>query len=185
MITHTCGRGGIGRHAGFRFQWETMQVRVLSPAPRRKKAAPFRFRGFLTEPRKLHICSLLPPSPHATRCAGLARGPHVPALAVGIFFARPFHVGASSVRLRNGSRFQRLPFLRLYSAAPPFPHATRCAGLARGPRLKNATRKPGGYFCGITDVNAAAGVYGDIGSRQRNRLGDLKSFLLPFSRVKR
>ena len=26
------GRGGIGRRAGFRFRWETMQVRVLSSA---------------------------------------------------------------------------------------------------------------------------------------------------------
>ena len=28
-----CGYGGIGRHAGFRFPWETVQVQVLLPAP--------------------------------------------------------------------------------------------------------------------------------------------------------
>ena len=28
-----CGYGGIGRHAGFRFLWETVQVRVLLSAP--------------------------------------------------------------------------------------------------------------------------------------------------------
>ena len=39
------GYGGIGRHAGFRFQWATVQVQVLLPAPRQKNAAPFRFRG--------------------------------------------------------------------------------------------------------------------------------------------
>ena len=31
-----CGYGGIGRHAGFRFLWETVQVRVLLSAPFRK-----------------------------------------------------------------------------------------------------------------------------------------------------
>ena len=30
-----CGRGGIGRLIGFRFQRESVQVRVLSPAPYR------------------------------------------------------------------------------------------------------------------------------------------------------
>ena len=34
-----CGYGGIGRHAGFRFPWETVQVQVLLPAPRQNKAA--------------------------------------------------------------------------------------------------------------------------------------------------
>lgn len=29
------GYGGIGRHAGFRFRWETVQVRVLLAAPDR------------------------------------------------------------------------------------------------------------------------------------------------------
>ena len=28
-----CGRGGIGRHVGFRFQWISVQVQVLSPVP--------------------------------------------------------------------------------------------------------------------------------------------------------
>ena len=28
------GYGGIGRHAGFRFQWATVQVQVLLPAPK-------------------------------------------------------------------------------------------------------------------------------------------------------
>jgi hypothetical protein len=28
-----CGHGGIGRHAGLRIQWETMQVRILLSAP--------------------------------------------------------------------------------------------------------------------------------------------------------
>ena len=36
----------------------------------------------------------------------------------------------------------RLPFFRLCSGSPPFPHATRCAGLVRGPILKDAVRKP-------------------------------------------
>ena len=39
------GYGGIGRRAGFRFQWATVQVQVLLPAPRQKNSAPFRFRG--------------------------------------------------------------------------------------------------------------------------------------------
>lgn len=46
--------------------------------------------------------------------------------------AHHLHVGASSVRLRKTSRFRRLVFLRLYSAAPPFPNRTRCAGLRFG-----------------------------------------------------
>ena len=29
-----CGRGGIGRHVGFRFQWISVQVQVLSPVPK-------------------------------------------------------------------------------------------------------------------------------------------------------
>ena len=33
IIIDKRGHGGIGRHAGFRFQWETMQVRVLLSAP--------------------------------------------------------------------------------------------------------------------------------------------------------
>lgn len=42
----------------------------------------------------------------------------------------------------------RLLFLRLCSGSPPFPHATRCAGLARGPHLVDTvtilvpTKKP-------------------------------------------
>lgn len=28
-----CGRGGIGRRAGLRIRWATLQVQVLSPAP--------------------------------------------------------------------------------------------------------------------------------------------------------
>ena len=32
----TCGYGGIGRHDGFRFHWETVQVQVLLPAPHRR-----------------------------------------------------------------------------------------------------------------------------------------------------
>ena len=28
-----CGYGGIGRRAGFRFQWETVQVQLLLAAP--------------------------------------------------------------------------------------------------------------------------------------------------------
>ena len=31
-IFHVGGYGGIGRRAGFRFQWETVQVRVLLSA---------------------------------------------------------------------------------------------------------------------------------------------------------
>ena len=50
------------------------------------KPAAFRFRRFLTELRKLHIRSIPPPSPHATRSAGLAWGPLFPALTVGSFF---------------------------------------------------------------------------------------------------
>ena len=33
----TCGRGEIGRRAGFRFLWETMGVQVPSSAPQTKK----------------------------------------------------------------------------------------------------------------------------------------------------
>ena len=33
-----CGYGGIGRHAGFRFLWATVQVQALLPAP--KNACP-------------------------------------------------------------------------------------------------------------------------------------------------
>ena len=45
-------------------------------------------------------------------------------------------------------RLMRLLFLRLCSGSPPFPHATRCAGLARGPHLVDTvtilvpTKKP-------------------------------------------
>ena len=37
------GYGGIGRHAGFRFQWATVQVQVLLPAPEKghPKGCPF------------------------------------------------------------------------------------------------------------------------------------------------
>ena len=36
------GCGGTGRHAGFRFLWETVQVQVLSAAPKQKGAlCPF------------------------------------------------------------------------------------------------------------------------------------------------
>ena len=31
-----CGRGETGRHVGFRFQCESVQVQVLSPVPKRK-----------------------------------------------------------------------------------------------------------------------------------------------------
>ncbi len=31
-----CGRGETGRHVGFRFQCESVQVQVLSPVPQRK-----------------------------------------------------------------------------------------------------------------------------------------------------
>ena len=33
IILIACGYGGIGRHAGFRFLWETVQVRLLLSAP--------------------------------------------------------------------------------------------------------------------------------------------------------
>ena len=62
-----------------------------------------------------------------------------PAMACRFDSGYRHHVGASSVRLRNGSRFWRLLFLRLYSAAPPLPHASRCAGLARGPHFPALT----------------------------------------------
>ena len=45
------------------------------------------------------------------------------------------HVGAPSARLRKSSRLMRLLFLRLCSGTPPFPHATRSAGLAWGPHF--------------------------------------------------
>ena len=32
VVAEACGYGGIGRHDGFRFQWATVQVRVLLPA---------------------------------------------------------------------------------------------------------------------------------------------------------
>ena len=31
-----CGYGGIGRRAGFRFQWETVQVQILLSAGKEK-----------------------------------------------------------------------------------------------------------------------------------------------------
>ena len=34
MYTNTSGCGGIGRRAGFRFQWATVQVQVLLPVPK-------------------------------------------------------------------------------------------------------------------------------------------------------
>ena len=41
------GYGGIGRHAGFRFQWATVQVQVLLPAPEKghPKGCPFSGAG--------------------------------------------------------------------------------------------------------------------------------------------
>ena len=33
IIYIVCRRGGTGRRAGFRFQWETVQVQFLSPVP--------------------------------------------------------------------------------------------------------------------------------------------------------
>ena len=32
IINLNCGYGGIGRHDGFRYHWETVQVRVLLAA---------------------------------------------------------------------------------------------------------------------------------------------------------
>jgi hypothetical protein len=43
-----CGHGGIGRHAGLRIQWETMQVRILLSAPEKDdKADLIRQSSFL------------------------------------------------------------------------------------------------------------------------------------------
>ena len=41
-----CGRGGIGRHVGFRFQWATVQVQVLSPVPNKKERLSLSFLFF-------------------------------------------------------------------------------------------------------------------------------------------
>ena len=37
-LKRICGRGGIGRLGGFRFLCESVQVRVLSPAPKKEGA---------------------------------------------------------------------------------------------------------------------------------------------------
>ena len=58
-------------------------------------------------------------------------------------------VGIDSVRLRNGNRLWRLPFLRLYFVIPPLP---RRSTLRRGPRydpsarLKKSSRSESGCF---------------------------------------
>ena len=45
-----CGRGEIGRHVGFRFQWISVQVQVLSPVPKigdpRQRVADFTYSLF-------------------------------------------------------------------------------------------------------------------------------------------
>ena len=40
---HTRGYGGIGRRAGFRFLWETVQVRPLLSTPKRRRSAAFSY----------------------------------------------------------------------------------------------------------------------------------------------
>lgn len=42
-----CGYGGIGRHAGFRFLWATVQVRPLLPAPKSTTAETVVLFSFL------------------------------------------------------------------------------------------------------------------------------------------
>ncbi len=41
-IDAMCGYGGIGRRAGFRFQWETVQVQVLLATPNANKRVFFK-----------------------------------------------------------------------------------------------------------------------------------------------
>ena len=98
-------------------------VQVPQPGPRRRSLRTAQKRQALDASAFSSAVLRVSSSPHRS---ALRRGPHV---------------RASSVWLRKSSRFWRLLFLRLYSAAPPFPHTTRCAGLARGPVLKNAVRK--------------------------------------------
>lgn len=43
-MTNICGYGGIGRRAGFRFQWATVQVRVLLSALKREVPNPLKER---------------------------------------------------------------------------------------------------------------------------------------------
>ena len=101
------------------------QIRYKHPHHRRRSLRTAQKRQTLDALAVSSTVLRVSSSPHRS---ALRRGPHV---------------RASSARLRKSSRFWRLLFLRLYSAAPPFPHATRCAGLARGPVLKYAVRKPG------------------------------------------
>lgn len=42
----TCACGGIGRHARFRILCASVQVQVLSGAPKKRKAFAFRFNYF-------------------------------------------------------------------------------------------------------------------------------------------
>ena len=58
-----CGYGGIGRHAGFRFPWETVQVQVLLPAPHRISLRTTRKRQACKRLPFPHLYSAARPSP--------------------------------------------------------------------------------------------------------------------------
>ena len=66
---HICGYGGIGRRAGFRFQWATVWVRPPLPVPKRQRnlrvPLPFLFLSALqNRAEKLRpICSTAKPNP--------------------------------------------------------------------------------------------------------------------------
>ena len=68
-----CGRGGIGRHVGFRFQWISVQVQVLSHVPKgnapQRGAFSFGLRKAGLEPIRCNA------DEHCRR--GLDRGEHL------------------------------------------------------------------------------------------------------------
>ena len=65
-----CGYGGIGRRAGFRFQWATVWVRLPLPVPRRSKVR-FAPTFFMPAAKRRDPLSPLRPSPNRPHCAGL------------------------------------------------------------------------------------------------------------------
>ena len=46
-LSQICGYGGIGRRAGFRFRWATVQVRPLLPVPKKHNGFDINHCAFL------------------------------------------------------------------------------------------------------------------------------------------
>ena len=67
-----CGHDGIGRHARFRFSWETVGVQVPVPAPSSEQTAltTFSAPAFLPAPKTLYRF-VAPPPKTGPACAGL------------------------------------------------------------------------------------------------------------------